>query len=192
MMKVKMTPIDYQILLDDAMLGIVRKALLHAQNYGFIDDQCFYISFKQNAPDVMLSERVRNLYPDEITIVLQYQFKDLDVSYKKFSVNISFNGISETIEIPFYAITSFVDPSAKFSLQFTQGNKNDYNPLYELDTNSEIELAQHLENAQNNSNSNSQTKTIGKSASTKQKNAKNTKSQNSKVVNLADFKKKKQ
>jgi hypothetical protein len=32
---------------------------------------------------------------------------------------LSFNGIQETLTIPFSALTAFVDPSVKFALQFT-------------------------------------------------------------------------
>ncbi len=111
-----MTP--YQELLDEAMLGIVRKVLLKAQLDGIEDEQSFYISFMTDHPDVEISKHVRSKYPNEITIVLQYQFRDLRVFDNKFTVNIAFGGIPETIIVPFAAITSFVDPSSNFSLQF--------------------------------------------------------------------------
>lgn len=110
--------IDYQALLDESMIDLVKKVLIIIQEKGLDEDQSFYISFRTNVADVVLSKRVRQLYPEEITIVLQYQFRDLYVLPDRFSVNIAFSGISETIEIPFYSITSFVDPIANFSLQF--------------------------------------------------------------------------
>ncbi len=114
--------IDYQSLIDEAMLGIVRKILLNAQEEGLTDNQCFYISFYTNHPEVILSKHVKKRYPKEITIVLQYQYRDLQVLEDRFSVNISFNNIPENIEIPFAALTEFVDPSVNFSLQFKQLN----------------------------------------------------------------------
>ena len=111
-----MTP--YQELLDEAMLSIVRRVLLKAQLDGIEDDQSFYISFITDHPGVVLSKHVKSRYPNEITIVLQYQFRDLHVSDDKFIVNIAFGGIPETIAVPFAAITAFVDPNANFSLQF--------------------------------------------------------------------------
>ena len=71
-----------------------------------------------SAKGVKLSERVRARYPEEITIVLQYQFQDLVVKDSFFSLRLSFDGISEVIIVPYEAITSFADPTAKFSLQF--------------------------------------------------------------------------
>lgn len=110
--------IDYQILIDEAMLDIVKKILMHAQDEGLKDEQCFYISFRTNYPEVMLSKNIKTRYPKEITIVLQYQYKNLQVLEDRFLVNIAFSGISETIEVPFSALTGFADPSVNFSLQF--------------------------------------------------------------------------
>lgn len=110
--------LDYQELIDAAMLDIVRKILLETQDEGLTDEQCFYISFRTDAPEVILSKHVKARYPKEITIVLQYQYKNLQVLQDRFSVNIAFNSIHETIEIPFAALTGFVDPAENFSLQF--------------------------------------------------------------------------
>lgn len=117
--------IDYQSLIDEAMLGIVRKVLLDTQDKGLGDDQCFYISFHTDYPEVILSKHVRQRYPKEITIVLQYQYKNLQVLEDRFSVNIAFNSIPETIEIPFASLTGFVDPSVNFSLQFRKANQDE-------------------------------------------------------------------
>lgn len=125
--------IDYQVLIDEAMLDIVKKILMHAQDEGLKDEQCFYISFRTDYPEVILSKNVKARYPKEITIVLQYQYKNLQVLEDRFSVNIAFNGISETIEIPFSALTGFADPSVNFSLQFRQvtHDRNDDNYIHE-------------------------------------------------------------
>ena len=117
--------IDYQSLIDEAMLAIVRKILLDTQDNGLAEDQCFYISFRTDYPEVILSKQVRQRYPKEITIVLQYQYKNLQVLEDRFSVNIAFNSIPETIEIPFSALKGFVDPSVNFSLQFRKNNDNE-------------------------------------------------------------------
>ena len=116
--------IDYQALIDEAMLGIVRKILSNAQDKGLAEDQCFYISFLTDYREVILSKHVKTRYPKEITIVLQYQYKNLQVLEDRFSVNIAFNNTPETIEIPFAALTEFVDPSVNFSLQFRQNRQD--------------------------------------------------------------------
>jgi hypothetical protein len=53
-----------------------------------------------------------------MTIVLQYQFWDLKVTPDVFEVGLSFGGVPERLIIPLAAITSFVDPSVQFALQF--------------------------------------------------------------------------
>jgi len=113
-----MSVIDYQSLLEEAMLDVFKKTLMAVEKYGLDQEQSFYISFRTNHPGVVLSNSVRQKYPQEITIVLQYQYRRLKVTEEKFSVNISFGGIPETIEVPFDAMISFVDPDASFSLQF--------------------------------------------------------------------------
>jgi hypothetical protein len=115
--------IDYQALIDAALLDIVRKILRDIQEEGLKEDQSFYISFYTDHPGVVLSRRIRQLYPEEITIVLQYQYKKLEVSGDKFSVNLAFGGVAETVEVPFLALTGFADPMAGFSLQFGEEKK---------------------------------------------------------------------
>jgi len=50
--------------------------------------------------------------------VLQHQFWDLAVSDTQFEVALSFNGVSEKLQVPFEAIKGFFDPSVQFGLQF--------------------------------------------------------------------------
>jgi len=111
--------INYQELLEEAMLGLVRKVLIKAEDAGPQEDNHFYISFRTDHPDVILSERMRQKYPQEITIVLQNQYEDLLTRQEYFSVKLSFNSLKEVVKVPFAAITSFVDPAVRFSLQFT-------------------------------------------------------------------------
>ena len=58
-------------------------------------------------------------YPEEMTIVLEHQFWDLDITEETFSVVLSFAGKREKLFIPFNAVSAFVDPSVKFGLQFS-------------------------------------------------------------------------
>lgn len=122
-------PINYQYLIDEAMLEIVRKVLLEVQDYGLSTDRCLYISFYTNHPSVILSKKVKQSYPKEITIVLQHQFKNLQVKKGKFSVNLAFHGIPETIEVPFSALTGFADPLENFSIQFKNNDSESHEKL---------------------------------------------------------------
>ncbi len=109
---------DYQFLIDEAMLEIVKKIFTTIEHSGIRDGQSFYVSIRTNSDGVVLSKRVREKYPKEITIVLEHQFRNLAVLQDKFVVNISFNNIAETIEVPFDAIVKFLDPAANFGFHF--------------------------------------------------------------------------
>lgn len=118
--------IDYGQLIDDAMHIIVRKALQIVQNRGLRGDHHFFISFITSYPGVELAKHLREKYSDEMTIVLQYQFEDLQVSEDKFSVLLSFGGVKERLVVPFAALTAFADPSVKFGLQFRSLDDSDF------------------------------------------------------------------
>ena len=112
-----MTEISYEHLVEKALLHVVHDALLSAQQDG-LDGNHFYITFQTARNDVILSERLKDSYPEEMTIVLQHEFYDLDVKDDLFSVTLSFNNVSERITVPFSAITRFADPYAEFAVTF--------------------------------------------------------------------------
>ena len=110
--------IRYDLLVQDALRGVVRHVLSEAARDGLPSDHHFFISFRTQAPGVRLSSRMREQYPEEMTIVLQHQFWDLVVGEAGFEVGLSFHGKSETLAIPFTALTGFFDPSVDFGLKF--------------------------------------------------------------------------
>jgi hypothetical protein len=110
--------IRYDLLVQDAVRGVVRKVLSDAARDGVPGDHHFYIGFRTHARGVRLSARMRELYPDEMTIVLQHQFWDLSVTGEAFEVGLSFQNKPEMLLIPFDAVTRFADPSVGFELQF--------------------------------------------------------------------------
>jgi len=114
-------PVDhlrYDILVQDALRGMVRGLLADAAKKGLPSDHHFFITFDTTADGVRLSERLRERYPQEMTIVLQHQFWDLKVSDEAFEVGLSFSGVPEHLSVPFEAVTGFADPSVQFALQF--------------------------------------------------------------------------
>ena len=110
--------IRYDLLVQDALRGVVRNVLTEAVRNGLQGDHHFFITFKTNTPGLRLSNRMRERYPDEMTIILQHQFWDLAVTDHAFEVGLSFNNIPERLLVPFAAVTSFVDPSVQFGLKF--------------------------------------------------------------------------
>ncbi len=110
--------IRYDLLVQDALRGMVRDLLTRASREGLPGDHHFFVTFKTHAPGVQLSARMKAQYPDEITIVLQHQFWDLSVSERQFEVGLSFSNIPERLIVPFAALTGFHDPVAPFTLKF--------------------------------------------------------------------------
>ncbi len=110
--------IRYDLLVQDALRGMVRDLLTKASREGMPGDHHFYVTFKTHAPGVQLSARMKAQYPDEITIVLQHQFWDLSVSERQFEVGLSFSNVPERLIVPFSALTGFHDPIAPFTLKF--------------------------------------------------------------------------
>jgi uncharacterized protein len=110
--------IRYDLLVQDALRGMVRDLLVKIAREGLPDDHHFFITFKTQAPGVQLSARMKARYPDEITIVLQHQFWDLTVNERQFEVGLSFSNIPERLVVPFTALTGFHDPSVPFMLKF--------------------------------------------------------------------------
>ncbi|WP_454684275.1 SspB family protein [Ancylobacter moscoviensis] len=110
--------IRYDLLVQDALRGVVRRVLTDVARDGLPGDHHLYVSFDTQAPGVRLSPRLKERYPEEMTVVLQHQFWDLVVTDQFFEVGLSFNGIPERLHIPFAALKGFFDPSVKFGLQF--------------------------------------------------------------------------
>jgi uncharacterized protein len=110
--------IDYETLAQDAMRGVVRTVLKEAAKQGLPGEHHFYISFDTAASGVVLSKRLKDKYPHEMTIVLQHRFWDLSVADDGFEVKLTFDGIPERLVVPFAAIRVFFDPSVRYGLQF--------------------------------------------------------------------------
>jgi uncharacterized protein len=110
--------IDYETLAQDALRGIVRTVLIHVARSGLPGQHHFYIAFNTLAPGVTLSPRLKERYPEEMTIVLQHRFWDLFVNEERFEVKLTFDGIPERLVVPFAAIKVFFDPGVPYGLQF--------------------------------------------------------------------------
>jgi hypothetical protein len=129
--------IRYDILASEALRGIIRTVLQRVLKRGLPGDHHFYITFDTTASGAIISKRLKEQYPLEMTIVMQHQFWDLAVYDDRFEVKLSFNNVPERLVIPFSAIKSFVDPSVQFGF-----NPNLFAPIdgaATLDDHEEIE-----------------------------------------------------
>lgn len=104
----------------DALRQVVISALRHVAAEGMPGGHHFYITFRTDYPGVVIPDRLKAQYPEEMTIVLQHQFHSLNVddAGAVMSVGLSFSGIPSTLVIPLAAISNFADPEVHFGLQF--------------------------------------------------------------------------
>ena len=112
--------IPYDDIVQEALRAVVGRVLSEIVDAGgeLPGNHHFYITFKTGAPGVSIPDALRERFPDEMTIVLQNKFWDLGVDDHGFTVGLSFNAVPSKLDIPFSAITAFVDPAVDFGLQF--------------------------------------------------------------------------
>jgi hypothetical protein len=110
-------PIRYDQWIEDALRDVIRKTLAYTAEHGLSGDHHFYITFRTVSDQVRIPAHMLRQHPEEMTIVLQHQFGNLDVSDNHFSVSLRFSGKMENLFIPFCEVTGFSDPSVNFGLQ---------------------------------------------------------------------------
>ena len=110
--------IRYDILAQEALRGVMRKVLAEVARTGLPGNHHFFITFLTGAPGVRVSSRLRERYPEQMTIVVQFQYWDLKVTDTGFEIGLSFSDVPEKLEIPFSAVRGFYDPSVNFELEF--------------------------------------------------------------------------
>ena len=110
--------IRYDLLAQDALRGVIRTVLADVAQNGLPGEHHLYIAFDTSAPGVRMSNRLRERYPEEMTVVVQHQYWDLEVTDATFAISLSFNGVPERLVVPFAAVKGFFDPSVQFGLQF--------------------------------------------------------------------------
>ena len=113
--------IHYGLLVDGALRSVVARALEIAARDGLPGDHHFYITFRTDHPGVRMAKALKARYPEDITIVIQNQFWNLEVDEEGFSIGLSFDRMPHELGVPWTAVTSFVDPSVRFGLNFKAG-----------------------------------------------------------------------
>jgi Stringent starvation protein B len=75
------------------------------------DDRPLHVTFRTRAEGVKLPAYLLTQYPEEMTVILQYQFERLVVKDDRITVDLSFKRRPERLVIPFAAVTGFYDQS---------------------------------------------------------------------------------
>ena len=114
--------IEYQKILHKNMLNVLKDILKEIKEDGLSGNNHLYISFLTNHKKVYLPNWLKEKYPGEMTIVIQYEYDDLIVNKNNFSIVLSFDNIKVNLIISYDSIISFADPSDNFAL-ILQKNK---------------------------------------------------------------------
>ena len=121
--------IDYGNLMHRAMRGLIQNVLTDVAKNGLPGQHHFFITFDTMHPDVEIADWLSDRYPEEMTIVMQHWFENLDVSDEGFAVTLNFGDAPEALYVPYEAIRTFVDPSVEFGLRFeTQEDEDQDDP----------------------------------------------------------------
>ena len=106
--------IQYQKILDKNMLNVLKDVLINIRDNGLSDNNQLYITFFTNHKNVDLPNWLKQKYPEEMTIVIQHEYYDLEINTNNFCISLSFNDIITNLKIDFNSIISFADPYANF------------------------------------------------------------------------------
>jgi len=110
---------NYEQMTQLALRGVVRDAIRRViREDGLPGAHHFYITFLTRYPGVEIDDSLAGKYPEEITIVLEHQFWDLNAHADEFEVTLKFGGVPKYLKVPYHAVTRFHDPSVGFALQF--------------------------------------------------------------------------
>jgi uncharacterized protein len=160
--------IGYDKIIENSMRGVIKNVLQKVEKFGLLGDHYFVISFCTTAKGVKIPKKLKDKFPEEMTVVIQYQFNYIMVKDSHFIISLSFSGQFEELTIPYDTITSFADPSINFGLKFNNYDILDF----------EDEEGEEEDFEVKTSNSNTKTKTKKKQVDT-----------SAKVVSLDDFRK---
>ena len=110
--------LDYGNLMHRAMRGLIKDVLLDVKANGLPGDHHFFITFDTQHEAVNIAEWLMQRYPEEMTVVMQHWYDNLDVTDNGFHITLNFGDQPEPLYIPYDAIITFVDPSVEFGLRF--------------------------------------------------------------------------
>ena len=76
----------------------------------------YYITLDTRHVGVLLGDDLREQYPEEITLVFQNAFRELQVRDEGFSVILKFSGIERNLAVPYDAIRMIAIPEIGVSI----------------------------------------------------------------------------
>ena len=116
--------INYQEILNKNLKKTFIDILKYIEKNGLEGDNHLYITFITNHSSVSIPSWLLKKYPNEMTIVIQYEYYNFSVNKNNFKIGLSFNNIKSDLIIGYDAIISFADPYSNFGLKLEVNTKN--------------------------------------------------------------------
>ena len=142
--------IDYQQILNQNMIRVLKDILNYISLNGYSDENQLYITFSTKNNDVNIPMWLRKKYPEEMTIIIQYEYYDLKVEENYFKITLSFNNIKTQLKINYNSVISFADPYSNFGLilknKKIQTNLRNKTHEKKLDKNNVLDLSKYRKN----------------------------------------------
>jgi hypothetical protein len=133
-----MADMNYKVLIEDAMLNMVRDILKKISKDGLPKKHHFLITFSSRTKGVIIPDWMKEKYPDKMTIIIRNWFENLNVTDKKFEISLNFNNKVERLTVPFNSLELFADPSVDFAISFNQFNSMLGKPEVDKETSDQI------------------------------------------------------
>ena len=108
--------IDYQKILKQNMIRVLKDILNYISLNGYSDENHLYITFSTKNNNTKIPIWLKKKYPEEMTIIIQYEYYELKVEEDYFEITLSFNNIKTKLKINYNSVISFADPYSKFGL----------------------------------------------------------------------------
>ena len=117
--------INYTDIFKKNLENILKDILKIISKEGLKSGHHLYLTIDTKNKNLKIPIWLRKKYTKEITIVIQYEYKNLKVYKDSFSIELSFDNINSKLSVPFDAVKSFADPFANFGLQlFSKDNES--------------------------------------------------------------------
>ncbi|MDC0094669.1 ClpXP protease specificity-enhancing factor SspB [Amylibacter sp.] len=124
--------INYAQMMQKAMQGLMIDVLKKISKNGLPGNHHYFISFDTKFEGVVVADWIKERYPEEMTIVIQHWFDNLEVNADNFSITLNFGDNPENLTIPWNSISTFVDPSVEFGLRFEDEANEDIDAVEEI------------------------------------------------------------
>ena len=116
--------INYSKILKKNLINVFKDVLYEIDKNGLKDGHHLYITFDVKNNNVKIPNWLKKKFPNEMTIVIQYEYWNFKIKKNSFIISLSFNDIKTNLEISYDSILKFSDPYANFGLNLNNNEKN--------------------------------------------------------------------